>query len=177
MLTSGMSVGMAETAARRARLRRPRGPELTVQYGVPRRGLPARASLERWAQAALRRGADVTVRFVGSAEGRALNRAYRGKDYATNVLTFAYPGTGRSLSGDSVLGAPVGAREARDQGKPLGAHFAHLVVHGLLHLQGHEHDRDRAARRMEALERRILGALGYADPYGEGEPVSGRRRQ
>jgi len=163
-----MSAAAAESAPRqrRARAPRPRGPEVTVQYGVPRRGLPARASLERWARAALRRSAAVTVRFVGAAEGRALNRAYRGRDYATNVLTFAYPGQGRSLSGDIVLCAPVVAREARDQGKPVAAHFAHLVVHGLLHLQGHDHDRDGAARRMEALERRILGALGYGDPYG-----------
>jgi probable rRNA maturation factor len=161
MLTSGM-----RTAVRSAGRRRAAPLAVTVQYGVRRAGLPARASLERWAQAALRRGAEVTVRFVGAAEGRALNRAFRGRDYATNVLTFAYPGGGRSLAGDIVLCAPVVAREARDQGKPVVAHFAHLVVHGLLHLQGYDHDDSREARRMEALERRILGELGYSDPYG-----------
>jgi len=139
---------------------------MSVQYGVPRAGLPARASLERWARAALGRKADVTVRFVGTAEGRALNRRYRGRDHATNVLTFAYPESGPTLEGDIVLCAPVVTREAREQGKPVAAHFAHLVVHGLLHLQGFDHERARTAHRMEALERRILGKLGYSDPYG-----------
>jgi len=139
---------------------------MSVQYGVPRAGLPGRASLERWARAALGRSADVTVRFVGTAEGRALNRRYRGRDHATNVLTFAYPEAGSALEGDIVLCAPVVAREARAQGKPVAAHFAHLVVHGLLHLQGFDHERARTASRMEALERRILGKLGYPDPYG-----------
>jgi probable rRNA maturation factor len=142
---------------------------VTVQYGVPRAGLPARASLERWARAALRQAADVTVRFVGAPEGRALNRRYRRRDYAANVLTFAYPDAGRILEGDIVLCAPVVAREARDQGKPAAAHFAHLLVHGLLHLQGYEHEENREARRMEALERRILRELGYSDPYGREE--------
>jgi probable rRNA maturation factor len=161
MLTSGM-----RAAARSDGRRRVAPLAVTVQYGVRRAGLPGRTSLERWARAALRRGADITVRFVGAAEGRALNRAYRGRDYATNVLTFVYPGAGRNLSGDIVLCAPVVAREARDQGKPAAAHFAHLVVHGLLHLQGYDHDGRREARRMEALEKRILGELGYSDPYG-----------
>jgi probable rRNA maturation factor len=146
--------------------RRKARPAVSVQYGVPRAGLPARVSLERWARAALRRTADVTVRFVGAAEGRALNRRYRGRDYATNVLTFAYSAAGRALEGDIVLCAPVVAREARDQGKPVVAHFAHLVVHGLLHLQGYDHERDQDAQRMEAAERRILGKLGFSDPYG-----------
>lgn len=139
---------------------------VTVQYGVPRAGLPARVSLERWARVALHRTADVTVRFVGAAEGRALNRRYRGRDYATNVLTFAYSAAGRALEGDIVLCAPVVEREARGQGKPLVAHFAHLVVHGLLHLQGYDHEGDQDAQRMEAAERRILGKLGFPDPYG-----------
>jgi probable rRNA maturation factor len=149
--------------------RRVRRLAVTVQYGVPRAGLPGRASLERWARAALRRAADVTVRFVGIAECRALNRKYRGRDYAANVLTFAYPDTGRTLEGDIVLCAPVVAREARDQGKPVAAHFAHLLVHGLLHLQGYDHEENRKAQRMEALEKRILGELGYSDPYGREE--------
>lgn len=158
----------AHAAPRHANAARRRAAHLavTVQYGVPRAGLPARASLERWARAALRRSADVTVRFVGAAEGRALNRRYRGRDHATNVLTFAYPDAGHALAGDVVLCAPVVAREARDQGKPVVAHFAHLLVHGLLHLQGYDHGENREARRMEALETRILGELGYSDPYG-----------
>jgi len=139
---------------------------MTVQYGVPRAGLPARASLERWAQVALHRSADVTVRFVGAAEGRALNRRYRGRDYATNVLTFAYSAAGRALAGDIVLCAPVVAREARSQRKPAMAHFAHLVVHGLLHLQGYDHEGVEDAQRMEGAEKRILGKLGFSDPYG-----------
>jgi len=159
-----MSAAEIDTAPRRAtaaaRL------TMTVQYGVPRAGLPARTSLERWASAALRRAAEVTIRFVSAAEGRALNRRYRGRDYAANVLTFAYPGTRRVLEGDIVLCVPVVAREAREQGKPATAHFAHLVVHGLLHLQGHDHEVNRDARRMEALEKRILKGLGYSDPYG-----------
>ncbi len=142
---------------------------VTVQYGVSRAGLPARASIERWTRAALRRAADVTFRFVGTAEGRAVNRRYRGRDYAANVLTFAYPDAGRTLEGDIVLCAPVVAREARDQGKPVAAHFAHLVVHGLLHLQGFDHEESREARRMEAREKRILRGLGYPDPYGREE--------
>ena len=84
------------------------------------------------------------------------------------MLTFAYPSAGRGLWGDIVLCAPVVAREARDQCKPVAAHFAHLVVHGLLHLQGYDHGASRAARRMEALETRILRQLGYSDPYGGG---------
>lgn len=168
MPTNGMSAAGVDAAPRRADAapRRAARLAMTVQYGVPRAGLPARASLERWARAGLRRGADVTIRFVGSAEGRALNRRYRGRDYAANVLTFAYPDARRTLEGDIVLCAPVVAREARDQGKPIAAHFAHLVVHGLLHLQGYDHQENRDAQRMEALEKRILAGLGYSDPYG-----------
>jgi probable rRNA maturation factor len=168
MLTNDMSAAEIDVSAGHARAtpRRKARLAVTVQYGVSRAGLPARASLERWARAALRRTADVTVRFVGGAEGRALNRRYRGRDYATNVLTFAYSAAGRALEGDIVLCAPVAAREARDQGKPVVAHFAHLVVHGLLHLQKYDHDGDQDAQRMEAAEKRILGKLGFADPYG-----------
>jgi probable rRNA maturation factor len=144
------------------------GPSLSlaVQYAVPRRGVPARARLERWLLAALSRSAAVTVRFVGAREGRALNRRFREKDYATNVLTFVYDDRPRRpLAGDLVLCAPVVASEAREQGKALDAHYAHLVVHGALHLAGHEHKSEREATKMEALERRILARLGYADPY------------
>jgi len=139
---------------------------LVVQYAAPRRGLPARTRLERWAHAALPRSADVTVRFVGAREGRALNQGFRERDYATNVLTFVYENRPRHrLAGDLVLCAPVVAREAREQGKALDAHYAHLVVHGALHLAGHDHERDADARRMEALERKILARLGFDDPY------------
>ena len=141
--------------------------ELTVQKAVNSPGLPASAELRRWLAAALERSAAITVRFVGAAEGRELNRAYRGKDYATNVLSFAYGGAGRGelLTGDLVLCTPVLRREARAQGKTLAAHVAHLTVHGALHLQGHDHQSPRAAARMEALEKRILAKLGFADPY------------
>ena len=136
---------------------------------------PSAQNIRRWALGALRGDADVTVRLVGAAEGRALNRDYRGKDYATNVLTFVY-GEGEALpqdeadadaplQGDLVLCVPVVVREAADQGKPLEAHFAHLVVHGMLHLQGYDHEVADKAEEMEALETRILGILGYADPY------------
>ena len=141
--------------------------ELTVQTTVRSPGLPAKAELRRWLAAALEQNAAITVRFVGAAEGRALNRAYRERDYATNVLSFGYGASGREqvLAGDIVLCAPVLRREARAQGKPLAAHVAHLAVHGALHLQGHDHQKPRAAARMEALEQKILAKLGFADPY------------
>lgn len=110
----------------------------------------------------------MTLRFVGSAEGRRLHREFRGGDYATNVLTFVYdPGLGNALSGDLVLCVPVLKREARQQKKTLRAHCAHLVIHGALHLQGYDHVSDKDARVMEALETRLLGTLGYGDPYEE----------
>jgi probable rRNA maturation factor len=141
--------------------------ELTVQTAANASGLPAKAKLRRWLAAALERSAAITVRFVGAVEGRRLNRAYRGRDYATNVLSFGYGDSGRGqiLAGDIVLCAPVLRREARAQGKALEAHVAHLAVHGALHLQGHDHQSARAAARMEALEQRILAKLGLPDPY------------
>ena len=144
--------------------------ELALQYAAPRAGLPARASVAAWLRAALARAARITVRFVGAAEGRRLNRDYRHRDYATNVLTFGYGAArGGPLEGDIVLCAPVVAREARNQGKPLRAHYAHLAVHGALHLQGHDHEEPRAAASMEARERRIMRRLGFGDPYdGDG---------
>jgi probable rRNA maturation factor len=102
--------------------------------------------------------------MVGAAEGRRLNRNFRGRDYATNVLTFAYADT-QPLSGDIVLCAPVIAQEARAQGKALAAHYAHLVVHGVLHLQGYDHATHAQARAMEARETEIVTRLGYPDPY------------
>ncbi len=141
--------------------------ELTVQKAVNSPGLPTSAELRRWLVAALERSAAITVRFVGEAEGRKLNRAYRGRDYATNVLSFDYGGVarGQAFTGDIVLCAPVLRSEARAQGKALAAHVAHLTVHGALHLQGHDHQRPHAAARMEALEKRILAKLGFSNPY------------
>ena len=139
--------------------RRRRPNSVIVQYALPRRGVPAPALLARWARAARPAGA-ITLRIVGAGEGRALNRRFRRRDYATNVLSFPY---GRD--GDIVLCHPVIAREARDQGKSVTAHYAHLVVHGVLHLRGYEHDDKASARRMEAREIRVLRRLGFADPY------------
>jgi len=137
---------------------------LSVQYAVAEARAPTRPRLRRWAKVALEHDCAVTLRIVGAAEGRRLNREFRGRDYATNVLTFVY-GHDPVTSGDIALCAPVIAREAREQGKTPEAHWAHLVVHGMLHLQGHDHEKARAARRMEALETRIVMELGYPDPY------------
>ncbi|HLX23098.1 MAG TPA: rRNA maturation RNase YbeY [Usitatibacter sp.] len=125
--------------------------------------IPPDPTLRKWARAALSREASVTIRYVAESEGRKLNRSYRGKDYATNVLTFIY-GT-KPLEGDVVICAPVVAREAKAQGKSVAAHHAHLLVHGLLHLQGFDHERRDEAARMENRERRILAKLGFPDPY------------
>jgi probable rRNA maturation factor len=136
----------------------------SVQYGVAIDNLPTRQRLRSWARAALLTDAQVTLRLVGGREGRVLNRDFRGKDYATNVLTFAYPDI-EPLAGDIVLCAPVIARQARAQRKPVEAHYAHLVVHGMLHLQGYGHENSGDARTMETLEAEIVVKLGYADPY------------
>ena len=138
---------------------------LDVQVAAGRAGFPGAAALRRWARAAVGGSARVTVRVVGEAEARRLNRVYRGRDRATNVLSFAYERSARAVSGDIALCAPVIRREAERQGKRLEAHYAHLVVHGLLHLQGYDHEAPREARRMEALETQILAKLGYPDPY------------
>jgi probable rRNA maturation factor len=138
---------------------------LAVQRASRAAHIPPDRALRKWARAAIARGARITVRYVGEAEGRRLNREYRGKDYATDVLSFAY--AARPLEGDIVICAPVVAREAREQGKEIGAHHAHLLVHGLLHLQGFDHERANEAGAMERRERRILRALGFGDPYAE----------
>jgi probable rRNA maturation factor len=135
-----------------------------VQYASSATGLPTRAQVRRWVRAALEGDAAVTVRFVGSIEGRALNAEYRGKDYATNVLTFVYDDES-PRAGDLVLCAPVVRKEADAQGKTLAAHCAHLVVHGMLHLQGYDHERAADAALMEAQESAILAGLGFPDPY------------
>ena len=130
---------------------------VVVQYAVARRGLPAAAALRSWAKGAC----GVTLRIVSEREGRRLNAAFRKKNKATNVLSFPYGG-GR---GDVVLCHPVIAREARAQKKSIAAHYAHLVVHGVLHLRGYDHEKKRDALRMEAREVRILRRLGFPDPY------------
>ena len=127
---------------------------MTVQYAVPRRGVPSAASLAKWARAA-KPGMPLTLRIVGRREGRRLNGAFRKRDYATNVLSFPL---GRE--GDIALCHPVVAREARAQRKPLAAHYAHLVVHGVLHLRGFAH-----GRAMERREARVLREFGLPDPY------------
>ncbi len=136
---------------------------LAIQRASRAAHIPADRVLRRWARAAAKRKAAVTLRYVGEAEGRRLNREFRGRDYATNVLTFVY--SKAPLSGDIVICAPVVAREAHSQGKPLAAHHAHLLIHGLLHLEGLDHERARDAARMEKRERAILAKLGFGDPY------------
>ncbi|KAF4516430.1 hypothetical protein B566_EDAN003176 [Ephemera danica] len=138
--------------------------DLCVQYACKRDGLPLRGDFVRWARAALSGGGQITIRLVGPDEGRTLNNDFRGKDYATNVLSFPYDSEPR-IVGDLVICPAVVAREAAEQGKPLAAHYAHLTVHGMLHLQGRDHINDEDARDMEDEERDILAALGYPDPY------------
>ena len=137
---------------------------LSVQYASNAPDLPERSEVRRWVRAAVDGAAVVTVRFVDAIEGRALNAEFRGKDYATNVLTFVYDDESARV-GDVVLCAPVVSREAEAQGKALAAHFAHLVVHGILHLFGYDHERAADAKVMEARETEILSGLGYPDPY------------
>ncbi|WP_223879281.1 rRNA maturation RNase YbeY [Chitinimonas arctica] len=147
--------------------------DIAVQYAVRPKGTPNKKALRGWAEVALEPGvaASVTVRVVDEEEGRLLNRDYRGKDAATNVLSFAFnegdpmPGMDDVVMGDLVLCAPVVAREAQEQGKSLEAHWAHLVVHGVLHLQGYDHQDEHEAEAMETLETAILQGLGYPDPY------------
>ena len=131
-----------------------------MQLAVPRRGVPGAASLRKWALAAPP-VPQLTLRVVGRAEASRLNRAFRKRRKASNVLSFAY-GAGE---GDVVLCHPVIAREARAQRKSLRAHYAHLVVHGVLHLRGYVHEKKRDASRMERAERRILRRMGFGDPY------------
>lgn len=151
--------------------------DVSVSYAAGRTGVPAAPSFRKWVAAALAsriRDADLAIRIVGAKEGRALNRHYRGRDYATNVLSFPADiadgvklpkGVRLPLLGDIVLCAPVVAREAREQRKPVSAHYAHLTVHGTLHLLGWDHQDPREAECMEALEREVLAGLGVADPY------------
>ena len=143
---------------------------LSLQFGefpgaTAHRRLLTRARVVRWVGFAIARPAEIGVRIVGEAEGLALNLQYRGKAYATNVLTFDYARE-PVVSADLVLCGPVVEREAREQGKPLEAHYAHLLVHGTLHAQGYDHEtNERDALEMEALEVLLLGALGFPNPY------------
>jgi probable rRNA maturation factor len=158
------------------------GPGVFLQSRVGRRGIPTAASFEGWVRAALHgrssQRREVNIIIVGRPEGRALNRRHRGKDHATNVLSFPYeplPGEQSRLLGELALCAPVVAREAARQGKETRDHYAHLTVHGVLHLLGYDHASDTGAARMEALERRILDGLGVPDPYALRKPETGNR--
>jgi probable rRNA maturation factor len=149
--------------------------DVAVAYATARKGVPAAASFRRWVAAALEgrtEEAELSIRIVGEDEGRALNRQYRGRDYATNVLSFPAElpeglpaGVTFPLLGDLVVCAPVVAAEAAAQGKPAADHYAHLTVHGSLHLLGWDHEDEADAEAMEALERAILAGLGVRDPY------------
>lgn len=151
--------------------------ELSLGYALPRTGLPTRPQFRQWVLAALsgagrRFDSEVAIQLVDAAEGQAMNRQYRSKDYATNVLSFPADlpeGLPEDFDfpqlGDLVICAPVVAREAAEQGKALGDHYAHLTIHGVLHLLGFDHVEEAEAEEMEALERQILASLGIADPY------------
>ena len=151
--------------------------DLALGYNLPRNGLPTRPQFRKWVLAALtgagrRFDSEVAIQLVDAPEGQAMNRQYRHKDYATNVLSFPAEvpeGLPEDFDfpqlGDLVICAPVVAREAAEQGKKLDDHYAHLTVHGVLHLLGFDHIDDAEAEEMEALERGILAGLGIADPY------------
>jgi probable rRNA maturation factor len=148
--------------------------ELDVQIASEAPDLPEESELRCWCEVALhQRTADseLTIRLVDEPEGRELNRTYRHKDYATNVLTFPADVPDELLDipllGDVIICAPVIAREAIEQGKPLKAHWAHMVIHGCLHLLGYDHLEDEEAEEMESLERKLLAELGHPDPYGD----------
>lgn len=144
--------------------------EMPIENRVPKaeddkQWRPKKKQIRAWARSALGQDAVIGLRIVGEAEGRELNQDYRSKDYATNVLTFVYDETDGVLNGDMVICLPVVIREAQEQGKTVADHFAHLVVHGMLHLQGLDHEDDEEAALMEALEADILARLGIANPY------------
>lgn len=143
-----------------------------VASEVGRRGVPTRKSFEAWASAALRGRSTVrrqiNIQLLGVRGARALNRRFRGRDYATNVLSFGYepmPNERTGLLGDIVICPAVVMREAAEQGKPLREHYAHLTIHGVLHLLGYDHEREADAVRMERLERKLLASFEIPDPY------------
>ena len=140
---------------------------LTVQFATEGVFLPSRQKIRSWVVAAMREDMTVTVRVVDEDEARILNRQYRGRDYATNVLSFSYQTV--PCSGDLILCAPVIERESGAQGKDLEAHYAHLIVHGILHLQGFDHEQDASAKEMEALETSVMQILGFNDPYNSAQ--------
>ncbi len=139
---------------------------MDVQYASALSNLPEAKQFKQWAKKALRIDAEVALRLVDEEEGRELNREYRGKDYATNVLTFPLAEEPH-LMGDIILCAPVVLQEAKDQQKSIEAHFAHLTVHGVLHMHGYDHETEAEAELMEMLETEIVMKLGYPDPYKE----------
>lgn len=155
-------------------------PVVELQSDLPAAGLPAADQVQRWAEAAARlaggAAGEIAIRIVDEAESQALNHDYRGKDYPTNVLSFPFElpegmpeemraELGEGIIGDIAICAPVVEREAQDQGKAVEAHWAHMVIHGVLHLLGHDHVEDAGAEIMEALEVRVLAELGYPNPY------------
>jgi probable rRNA maturation factor len=160
--SSSFAESAAGAAARTSKLK------LAIQYATAVPQAPSRSEFRKWVKAALQQDAEIVLRIVDTDEGRHLNLDFRKRDYATNVLTFVYENVERdsqSLAGDIVLCAPVIESEARQQRKTLAAHYAHLTVHGVLHLQGYEHEIDADAAVMERLETRIIEKLGYKDPY------------
>ncbi len=137
---------------------------LSVQYASKAKEVPTRQQFRRWVKAALEQDVQIALRIVDEIEGRALNASYRGKDYATNVLTFVYDDSD-PLYADVVICAPVVEREAKEQGKDLLAHYAHMTLHAALHLQGYDHEKKREAEAMEARETALMLKLRYPDPY------------
>lgn len=144
---------------------------IDIQCAISAEGLPSATQLHQWLQLALQdrtADAELTLRIVDEAEITALNYRYRGKDGATNVLSFPYqplPGVESGLLGDIVICAPVVAREAVAQSRSLEEHWAHVTIHGVLHLLGHDHQQAEEAGQMERLEAQLLGQIGFADPY------------
>ncbi len=138
--------------------------KLSVQNASIATQIPTKVQFKKWAKAALRVDTEVTIRIVDEQESKALNSAYRGKDYATNVLTFPLSEEPH-LMGDIVLCAPIVVAEAKAQNKALEAHYAHLTLHGILHLHGYDHENDEQAALMESIEVTTLQKLGYANPY------------
>lgn len=141
---------------------------MDVQYASKFIGLPTATQFKRWARNTIRVDSEITLRIVDEAEGRELNKTYRQKDYATNVLTFPLAEE-PFIMADIVICATVVAKEAKEQNKTLEAHFAHLTAHGILHAHGYDHEIQEQAELMESIETQILTKLGYADPYASSE--------